>query len=111
MSKQQKSNGADENGEMDSPRTEEEISTAIGALIDKVWYNRCHLVMRETVAAGTETLDPEIWASPLRAGKQVEERYPVDELGPYSDFDWGMINGKLSALRWVLGEDWDQLDT
>lgn len=29
----------------------------------------------------------------------------------YSDFDWGMICGKLSTLRWLLGEDWDSLDT
>lgn len=24
---------------------------------------------------------------------------------------WGMINGKLSDIRWVLGDEWDMLDT
>ncbi len=28
-----------------------------------------------------------------------------------SDFDWGYMQGKFSALRWVLGSEWDFLDT
>ena len=41
----------------------------------------------------------------------IEAEYGKDSLGPYTDFEWGMIKGKLSALRWVLGEEWDTLDT
>ncbi len=37
--------------------------------------------------------------------KRAEEELGRDRLGPWSDFEWGMINGKLSALRWVLGDD------
>ncbi len=29
----------------------------------------------------------------------------------YEDFDWGMLNGRLETLRWVLGEDWGNLDS
>ena len=43
--------------------------------------------------------------------KEVESRYGKKNLGPYEDFERGMVMGKLSALRWVLGSDWDFLDT
>lgn len=26
-------------------------------------------------------------------------------------WEYGYINGKLAALRWVLGDEWDFLDT
>ncbi|MNR32650.1 hypothetical protein D3C85_1502550 [compost metagenome] len=29
----------------------------------------------------------------------------------WSHFEWGTINGKLSAIRWMLGDEWDNLDT
>ena len=50
---------------------------------------------------------PPVWF-PLT---KVERDYGKKNLGPWSDFEWGMISGKLSALRWVLGDEWDMLDT
>jgi hypothetical protein len=35
----------------------------------------------------------------------------VRQGGPYTDFELGTLNGKLSALRWVPGSEWDLLDT
>jgi hypothetical protein len=69
--------------------------------------------MFENINLGIETCDPEIWKGALRAAEKVRARYDVEggELGPFDEFEWGMICGKLSALRWVLGSDWDDLDT
>ncbi|WOH60926.1 PIN domain-containing protein [Bradyrhizobium sp. BWC-3-1] len=108
------------------PRRFVEITEAIGKLIDQVWYNR-HQVWNEKLQRGEAVLiedreergrDPfglrinrGVWEMAERAARSKESKYGADELGPWDDFEWGMINGKLSALRWVLGEDWDMLDT
>lgn len=57
------------------------------------------------------TIVREIWEASLNSAKRMEALYGTGNLGPWDDFEWGMINGKLSALRWVLGDDWDILDT
>jgi hypothetical protein len=107
-------------------RSLSEIVDAVGELLDKIWYNR-HLVLREKVEQGKvkivekETfpvkdhskrpVQRDIWEGALRAAERMEQKYGREALGPYSTFEWGMMNGKLSALRWTLGEDWDMLDT
>jgi hypothetical protein len=91
-------------------RTEEEINDAIEELTDKVWYNR-HQDLKILIEEGKEECDPQIWADAQKAARVIELKYGVDNLGPYDDFEWGMLNGKLSALRWLTGFEWDKLDT
>jgi hypothetical protein len=99
-----------ENFEDFGSRKKEEIGEAIDTLRDQVWYNR-HCNLKINLEDGVATVDPEIWREALGAAEDVRAKYPESELGPWTDFEWGMINGKLSALRWVLGGVWDDLDT
>ncbi len=61
-------------------------------------------------ANGCEIALP-FWEQALLHAKQVEEKYGIENLGPWKDFEAEMFNGKLSALRWVTGDEWDNLDT
>lgn len=94
----------------DEPRSIEEIVCASEEFLDKIWFDR-HLSLRYRIQTGIDTVDPEIWKGALKSAQRVIDKYGEENLGPYSDFEWGMLNGKLSALRWVLGYEWDILDT
>ncbi len=108
------------------PRGLTEILEAEDLLFHQVWYNR-HWNMRIGIEEGRikvvdketdphsadaqETIQRDVLKGALKAARNVERRYGKRNLGPWDDFEWGMINGKLSALRWVLGDEWDMLDT
>jgi len=100
----------DEDSEIFEERTMEEVNDEIERLTDIIWYNR-HQELKELVEEGKEEVDPQIWADAQKAAKLIELKYGVDNLGPFDDFEWGMLNGKLSALRWLIGFEWDMLDT
>jgi hypothetical protein len=91
-------------------RTLDEVLEMVNEFCDKVWFDR-HLSLEYKIENEMENVDPQIWKSALEAAQKVVSKYGEQNLGPYSDFEWGMINGKLSALRWVLGDEWDMLDT
>ncbi|WP_241763458.1 PIN domain-containing protein [Pseudoalteromonas sp. TAE56] len=98
-----------------------DILNEMDELVDKVWYNRhqnrmwrigqgkVKVVPEGTRQYGGNIIHEDILNGALESAQRIESKYK--DVGPWSDFEWGMINGKLSALRWVLGDEWDMLDT
>jgi hypothetical protein len=101
-----------------------EIVEHMNEFCDRVWYNR-HLNLRYEVENGIRKIVEEydsktynssqeivrdIWEGALKSSRRMEKLYG-DKLEPMNDFELGMLSGKLSALRWILGEEWDMLDT
>jgi PIN domain len=97
----------------EEPRTLAEIIEAEQEFFDKVWYVRSVVRSDEEV----DGLPEDIRTGMLVARARVEERYGRKTLrkpigrGHDKAWEYGFINGKLSALRWVLGSEWDFLDT
>jgi len=48
----------------------------------------------------------------LKGKREAEKRFGKESLmaNMASDGDWGFVSGRLSAIRWVFGDDWDMLD-
>lgn len=92
----------------------------------QVWYNR-HREQRIALKEGRSKIVPfaqwfrqecdandisdECWPGDLEAAIRAEEELGAENLGPWSDFELGVINGKLNAIRWVLGYELDMLGT
>jgi hypothetical protein len=106
------------------PRGFSEILDVEAELVEKIWYNRhqnrafyvnngqTKIIDRKDfdIKNMQDTIVKDIWEGALKAAKGVEQKYGKKNL-IWDDFEWGMLNGKLSALRWVMGDDWDMLDT
>jgi hypothetical protein len=95
----------------EEPRTLAEILEAEKEFFDKIWYVR-KLILQEKIESGEREPLGEVMEERISdAMREIEERYGVDYVGPWDDWGWGFVHGKLSALRWVLGSEWDFLDT
>lgn len=101
-----------ENDFAEEPRRLDEIQDAEQRFFDLIWYHRSLQHEYRLEDAGDQAAIKNLGAVAGPGRARVEETYPEPgDLGPYSDFELGMLNGKLSALRWVLGSEWDFLDT
>jgi hypothetical protein len=68
----------------------------------------------EKIRSGEEQLTEEqkpILQRAMAAAKKLEKKYGRKNLG-WDDFEWGFLSGRMSALAWVMGAEWDEsLDT
>lgn len=79
-------------------------------MFNRLWYGQSEAAVTDQRPEGYTA---DVWEKALVAARRIEA-----EVGPEvlrqdveDQFNWGMLSGKISAIRWVLGDEWDTLDS
>ena len=78
------------------------IEAAYRVLWDKVWWNR-HMAIHSMAGKDCKS-EPLIGCDKAMA---IEAKYGHDYLIPTSQVEWGITQGKMMALAWVHGSEWE----
>ncbi|WP_326728832.1 restriction endonuclease [Streptomyces phaeochromogenes] len=98
------------------PRTEAEIVAAEEVRTNKLWYYRKEVLFHNVEIGRREPLEPEMEQKIREAMRWMEERHSDDPTfvipgGEHETWNVAYLLGELSALRWVLGDDWNNGDS
>jgi hypothetical protein len=106
-------------------RTTKELVAMENMLFDKVWYHRykmsqCRAYEGAKLKQYKAQLDGKKKVKSdykeeahvgYPAAQKIIQRYGEENLGPYTDFELGVLNGKLAAIRWAMGDEEDNYDS
>ena len=83
-------------------RKTKEVVAEYDKLWDKVWWNRHMSHCEAETASKCKKQGP--GCDPARA---LEDRWGLAALNPGDQTEWGICQGKMMALAWVLGSEWE----
>jgi pyrimidine deaminase RibD-like protein len=107
---------SDENPGQEDPlilrRNDTDILKTYEEFKDKFQWNRRQIMIEKAEAMkALSSQERALLDFNKRFCAELEEKYGKENLG-WDDFEWGFLQGKMSALSWVMGAEWEEsLDT
>ena len=83
------------------PRSRADILQEYDRWWDKVWWNR-HMSHH---TPGHDCSDESMIG--CDGARIIVDKYGLEFLEPGDDLEWGIATGKMMALAWACGSDWD----